>query len=341
MDWRIAFKQSRSWMLLFSLFLMIVFMISLTTGVLPVTLMDAFHTFSGQGTAQQELILYELRLPRMIIAMLIGAGLAVSGAVLQGLSRNSLADPGILGINAGAGLAVVAFIFFFQSANWGESPFILPLFAFTGAVTVALLIYLFSWKNGVTPTRLLLTGIGFNALCGALLMVLQLKMDPRDFQEATIWLTGSLWGTQWRYVLALVPWMIVLIPAVFIQAKSLNIMQLSDPLPGVLGLHTERKRRTLLVLSAALAGACVAVGGGISFLGLLAPHLARKLTGPNFYSLIPVSALIGAFLLLTADLIGKNLLAPADIPVGIVISVIGAPYLIYMLLTRTSQGLKT
>lgn len=334
MDMRLALASSWKWVLLFIVFILFVFGVSLAIGKLPVGPLDLAAILFGNGTPQSELVLFTIRLPRMVIALLIGAGLAVSGAVLQGLSRNSLADPGILGINAGAGLAVVLAIFFLQSSEWSSSPFMLPLFAFIGAVTVAALIYLFSYRDGVDPGRLILIGIGFNALCGAALMIFQLKMDPRDFQKAAIWLTGSIWGTQWRYVLALVPWIFILLPVIYAKSRALNLLHLNDQAPFTLGLHVERERKILLVLSAALAGACVSVGGGISFLGLLAPHLARRLTGPNYFSLLPVSALIGAFILLTADMIGKNILAPADVPAGIIVSIIGAPYLVYMLLSR-------
>lgn len=343
MDWKEAFLQSRLWIFLLIFLIFSVFIVSLSTGVLPISLKEIFATILGNGTPQQELVLYQLRLPRMIIAMLIGAGLALSGAILQGLSRNSLADPGILGINAGAGLAVVCCIFIFGQSKSSilSSTFFLPVFAFVGALLIALLIYSFSWKNGIDPGRLLLMGLGFNALCGALLIIFQLKMDPKDFQAATIWLTGSIWGAQWPYVWALLPWILILIPISFLKARSMNLLQFSEAVPHVLGLKVESERRFLLILSAALAGACVAVGGGIAFIGLLAPHLARRLCGANYFSLLPLSALIGALLLLVADMIGKNLLAPADIPVGIVISVIGAPYLIYMLLTRKGTGLKS
>ncbi|MDR9798130.1 iron ABC transporter permease [Aeribacillus pallidus] len=342
MDWRLAFLRSIGWFSFFILLILVIFVLSLSTGILPIGFREILAILAGSGTPQQELVLYQLRLPRMVIALLIGAGLALSGAILQGLSRNSLADPGILGINAGAGLAVVLCIFLLQgqsNSSLLSSPFFLPLFAFVGALTVALMIYTFSWKDGIDPRRLLLIGIGFNALCGALLMILQMKMDPRNFQKAAIWLTGSIWGTQWRYVWALLPWLITLIPIIFLKARTMNLLQLSEPVPTALGLNVETQRRILLCLSAALAGACVAVGGGISFIGLLAPHLARRLTGPNYYSLLPLSALIGAAILLLADMIGKNLLAPADIPVGVVVSIIGAPYLIYMLLTRKGAGI--
>ena len=342
MDWKQALLQSRGWMAAFIFLILVTFVLSLSTGVMPVGMNEILAVLSGSGTPKQELVLLQLRLPRMIIALLIGAGLALSGSILQGLSRNSLADPGILGINAGAGLAVVLSIYLFGQSGGSilAKPFFLPVFAFAGALAIAALIYRFSWKGGIDPERLLLVGLGFNALCGALLLILQLKMDPKDFQQAAIWLTGSIWGIQWPYVWALLPWILVLMPVAFIKARTMNILQFKREVSVALGLKVESERRLLLCLSAALAGACVAAGGGIAFIGLLAPHLARRLCGPNYFSNLPLSALIGAALVLIADMIGKNLLAPADIPVGIVISVIGAPYLIFMLLTRKGTGLK-
>ncbi|MCM3245535.1 MULTISPECIES: FecCD family ABC transporter permease [Cytobacillus] len=342
MDWKQALLQSRGWMAAFIFLILVTFVLSLSTGVMPVGMNEILAVLSGSGTPKQELVLLHLRLPRMIIALLIGAGLALSGSILQGLSRNSLADPGILGINAGAGLAVVLSIYLFGQSGGSllAKPFFLPVFAFAGALAIAALIYRFSWKGGIDPERLLLVGLGFNALCGALLLILQLKMDPKDFQQAAIWLTGSIWGIQWPYVWALLPWILVLMPVAFIKARTMNILQFKQEVPVALGLRVESERRLLLCLSAALAGACVAAGGGIAFIGLLAPHLARRLSGPNYFSNLPLAALIGAALVLIADMIGKNLLAPADIPVGIVISVIGAPYLIFMLLTRKGTGLK-
>ena len=342
MDWKQALLQSRGWMAAFIFLILVTFVLSLSIGVMPVGMNEILAVLSGSGTPKQELVLLYLRLPRMIIALLIGAGLALSGSILQGLSRNSLADPGILGINAGAGLAVVLSIYLFGQSGGSllAKPFFLPVFAFAGALAIAALIYRFSWKGGLDPERLLLVGLGFNALCGAMLLILQLKMDPKDFQQSAIWLTGSIWGIQWPYVWALLPWILVLMPVAFIKARTMNILQFKQEFPVALGLRVESERRLLLCLSAALAGACVAAGGGIAFIGLLAPHLARRLCGPNYFSNLPLAALIGAALVLIADMIGKNLLAPADIPVGIVISVIGAPYLIFMLLTRKGTGLK-
>lgn len=326
-----AVKQARLTLVCLCSLLILTFVYSLSTGILPVSFGAIGRTLIGQGTEAERLILIDLRLPRMLLALLIGAGLAVSGTLLQGMSRNSLADPGILGINAGAGLSVVLMLFFFRSATH-QLP-VLPFVAFFGATLVAWTIYRLAGK-AVQPGRLLLVGVGINALCGALLIIFQLKMDPRDFQQATVWLTGSIWQADWSSVLTLAPWIICLVPLAFLHSRSLNLLQLSGSLPQTLGLRVEQTRKRILLIAAALAGSCVAAGGGISFIGLLAPHIARRLIGPNHYSLIPVAALLGSLLVLLADLIGKNLLAPADIPVGIVIAILGAPYFIVLLFRK-------
>ncbi|SDJ30740.1 FecCD family ABC transporter permease [Natribacillus halophilus] len=311
-----------------------VFLLSLQMGTMSIAPLDVWRTLMGDGTEQHTLVLFEFRLPRMVIALLVGAGLAVSGAILQSLSRNELADPGILGINAGAGLAVVLFIYFFQGSytSLGETIFALPLFAFVGAITAAFLIYTLAWKKGVTPIRLVLVGIGLNAGFTAILIVFQLRMNPEDFMQATVWLNGDIWGTSWSHTLAVLPWMLLFIPLVIAQARTLNVMRLGDPSAVSLGVKVERNRRRLLILAVMLAGASVSVGGAISFLGLVAPHIARRLVGPRHQVMVPTAAMVGAFILLFADMVGRNLLSPSEIPVGIVVAVIGAPYFLYLLM---------
>ncbi|QQK75562.1 iron ABC transporter permease [Salicibibacter cibarius] len=311
-----------------------VFLLSLQMGTMTIAPLDVWRTFMGDGTDQHALVLFGFRLPRMVIALLVGAGLAVSGAILQSLSRNELADPGILGINAGAGLAVVIFIYFFQGSytSLGETVFALPFFAFVGALTAAFLIYTLAWKKGVTPIRLVLVGIGLNAGFTAILIVFQLRMNPNDFMQATVWLNGDIWGTSWASTLAVLPWILLLIPLVMAQARTLNVMRLGDPSAISLGIKVERTRRRLLVWAVMLAGASVSVGGAISFLGLVAPHIARRLVGPRHQVMIPTAAMMGALILLFADMVGRNLLSPSEIPVGIVVAVIGAPYFLYLLM---------
>lgn len=312
-----------------------VFFISLNLGHIRIAPIDVFLTLVGEGTAKEQLVLFDFRLPRMVIALLIGTGLAVSGTILQGVSQNGLADPGILGINAGAGLAVVLFIYFFQGSATSLGTlgiFALPLAALVGAIVAAFLIYTIAWKSVITPTRLILVGIGINAAFGAALIIFQLRMEPNDFMQATVWLSGSIWGTNWRFVLTVLPWIVILIPVAIYKSRYLNILNLGDAIAIGLGTAVEKERRLLLFLSVALAGSCVAVGGGISFLGLVSPHLARKLVGARNQIVIPVASLIGALILLFSDMIGKNILAPSEVPVGLIVSIIGAPYFIYLLI---------
>ncbi|MGG1960968.1 iron ABC transporter permease [Bacillus pumilus] len=328
-------KKYKRTMLMIFLAIVVVFLISLNTGEIRISPIDTLKTFFGFGSEMDELVLFEFRLPRMIIALLVGASIAVSGAIWQGVSQNGLADPGILGVNAGAGFAVVLFIFVFQGtmSNLGQlTIFILPLFAFAGAAFAAFLIYVLAWKKGITPVRLILTGIGVNAAFSAAIVVIQLKMSPNDFNQAIVWLSGSIWGSSWTYVLSVLPWMLIFLVLALVRARYLNIMNLGDQLSYGLGISVHKERSFMMLIAVALAGASVAVAGSISFLGLAAPHLARKLVGPKHQGMIPASALIGALLLLLADTLGRVILAPSEVPVGLVVSALGAPYFIYLLM---------
>lgn len=312
-----------------------VFFISINAGYIKIPLGEVIKTLLGNGTPQNELTIFEFRLPRIVMAILVGMGIAVSGAILQGLSQNPLADPGIIGINSGAGFAIVLYMFFFQGTTFltgWASVFIMPFTALLGAFLSAFLIYILSWKNGkVTPVRLLLVGIGINAAFMAGLVIFQMKMEPNDFMKTIVWLAGTIWGTNWNFVWALLPWLFILIPITFYKSRNLDVMGLGDQIAIGVGLHIEKERRLLLLISVALAGACVSVGGGITFLGLIAPHIARKLVGPRHARLLPMTAVLGGLLLLSADTIGRVIMAPMELPVGIIVSILGAPYFIYLL----------
>lgn len=331
-------KKKKQFLLIVTLLmglLISMFFISLSSGVIQIEPGDVIKTLFNQGTDRQELILFDFRLPGIVLALLIGAGLAVSGVILQGITRNELADPGILGINTGAGLAVVLFIFLFQkdlAATNTLSVFMMPVAALIGAIGAAFLIYVLAWKKGLNPIRLILVGIGVNAGFGAFLTIFQLKMDPQDFRQAAVWLTGDIWNANWTFVLALLPWMLILIPLALQKAHTLNVLNLGDDVASGLGSSVEKDRRLLLLIAVALAGASVAAGGGIAFLGLVVPHIARKIIGPLHQYLIPLSTLIGALLLMVSDTLGKNILAPTEIPIGIIVSILSAPYFIYLLM---------
>ena len=330
-------KQKKFIVLISLIFILtiITFIISLNLGVVRIAPLDVFKTLLGMGTARDQLVLVDFRLPRMILSLLIGAGLAVSGAILQGVTKNDLADPGILGINTGAGFMVILFIYFFQGSMNSVSTlgiFLMPLFALVGAVIAAFLIYVLAWKKGIDPVRLILVGIGVNSGFGAAIVIFQLKMNPQDFMQAAVWLSGDIWGANWKFVTILAPLILLLLPFALYKAHTLNIMNLGDQVATGLGIRVEKERRLLLLAAVALAGFSVAAGGGIAFLGLVAPHIAKRLIGPKHQLFLPITAVLGSFLLLLADTIGKNLLAPTQIPVGIVVAIFSAPYFIFLLM---------
>ncbi|GEK33773.1 FecCD family ABC transporter permease [Kurthia sibirica] len=319
----------------FLLLLMMMFL-SINAGFIKIPFDEVIDVLFGNGTEDNILTIFDFRLPRIFMAALVGMGIAVSGAILQGITRNPLADPGVLGINAGAGLGVVLYMFFLQGSAFMAqgflSIFLMPIVALCGAFLAATVIYVLAWKkNAVNPTRMLLVGIGINAFCGALLIVFQLKMDPMDFTKALVWLAGTIWGSNWTFVWALTPWLVVLIPLAVYKAKVLDIMTLSEASAISVGLHINRERRNFLLIAVTLAGVCVAVGGGITFLGLIAPHIVRKLIGANHKKVLPLSALFGAIILVMADMLGRVVMSPLEIPVGIVVAIIGAPYFVYLL----------
>lgn len=325
-------KHVRLVALMIIVLISISFLISLNTGQIRLAPKEVFITLFGQGTDQQSLILFDFRLPRMVIALLVGMGLAVSGTVLQGIVRNPLADPGIIGINAGAGLAVMLFISFFSTAT-AALVFMMPILAFVGAGGAAISIYLLAYKHheGISPIRLVLTGVAIAAGINALMIVLTLKLDPENYQFLATWLAGSIWGSNWRFVLALLPWLVLLIPFVYSKASVLNVLNLGDDTAIGLGAHLEKERRVLLAAAVGIAAASVSISGGIGFVGLIAPHLTRRLVGDKHEYVIPISALVGALLLLVADTIGRWIMQPSEIPAGIVVAVIGSPYFLYLL----------
>ncbi|WP_342551991.1 iron ABC transporter permease [Paenibacillus sp. FSL R7-0652] len=318
-----------------ALLIIIVFIVSMNTGFTKLSPLEVLRTLFGGGTAKQHLILFEFRLPRIVISVLIGAGLALSGCILQGVSRNALADPGILGINAGAGLMVMLFVSFFPTTT-AAPIFLLPVLALIGAGFAAFLIYVLSYKKGegILPTRMLLTGIGIAAGISSAMIVLTLRLSPEKYQFVATWLAGSIWGSNWKFVSALLPFMVVLVPLVLMKARVLNVLNLGDQTASGLGAPVERERLILLAAAVGLAGSCVSVSGGIGFVGLIGPHLARRLVGPKHQLLLPASALVGSLLVLIADTLGRVILQPSEIPAGILVAVLGAPYFLY-LLSRT------
>ncbi|MGB2063828.1 MAG: FecCD family ABC transporter permease [Marinomonas gallaica] len=268
-----------------------------------------------------------LRLPRILMAAMVGAALALSGLVLQSMIRNPLASPDIIGITSGASAAAVAFLSLFAGLGMGW----LPVFAIAGALVAALAIYVLAWRNGVTPMRLILVGIGVSAAMGAVTTLLIAVSSTATSITAYIWLTGSVYGSDWHDVRALAPWLLVSMPLALCLARRINAQELGDQLATGLGVSVQQLRLVLLGLSVLLAAPAVAYAGAVGFVGLIAPHIARRLVTRSFGLLMPATAMIGASLVMLADLIGRTLFQPLDIPAGVFVSAIGAPFFIFLL----------
>ncbi|KZE94653.1 putative siderophore transport system permease protein YfhA [Geobacillus stearothermophilus] len=308
--------------------------VALSTGDAPLSYNRIVPTLLGYGSMEEEFILFSLRLPRLFITLLAGMALALSGAVLQGLTRNDLADPGVLGINAGAGAGVALFFLFFP-IEAGTFLYALPLVAFTGAILTAVAIYAVSYKKttGLQPVPFILTGVGMSMALSGLMIVLISAADRTKVDFIARWLSGNIWGDDWPFIFAMLPWLAAGTLVALHRAKHLNILHLGDPVSIGVGVHVRRERLVLMITAVAVAAAAVSVTGGISFIGLMAPHIAKMIVGPRHERSIPTSMLIGGWLLLTADTIGRNALAE-PLPAGVVVSLIGAPYFIYLLLKR-------
>ncbi|GAB4073778.1 iron ABC transporter permease [Barrientosiimonas marina] len=289
----------------------------------------------GNGDLKENFILFSIRLPRLTVTLLAGMALGVSGAILQGMTRNDLADPGIIGINNGAGVAIAVFFLFFP-IEADSFVYVLPVVAFIGAFLTAGLIYVFSYSRftGFQPVRLVLVGVGFSMALSGVMIVLISTASREKVDFISNWLAGSVWGTDWVFAGAMLPWLIILIPYALWKARRLDILSLDESTTIGLGVALGRERLTLLLAAVALAAAAVSVTGGIAFIGLMAPHIARALVGPRHGLLIPVATLVGGWLLMLADTIGLHLIEPNGMPAGIVTALIGAPYFLYLLIRK-------
>ncbi|MED0688243.1 iron ABC transporter permease [Anoxybacillus ayderensis] len=317
-------------LLIISIFL---FLVSTGVGEMYISPVNVIKTLLGSGSEMDEIVIYSFRLPRMIIAFFAGMSLAVAGAILQGMIRNPLASPDVLGMTSGAAVAVVLFLTIFSDKNGSLIISIhwLPLGAFIGATIAVFLVYMLAWKNGVSSIRLVLIGIGISALMQAFTTLLMLIGPIYRASQANIWITGSVYGASWKQVVIFIPWALLVLLMSFIFVRQINIQELGEELAISAGVSLQKQRLFLLLLSTALTGGAVAFAGGIGFVGLMAPHMARRLVGSSFGGILPTAALLGAILVLLADLVGRTLFAPLEIPAGVFTAAIGAPYFIYLL----------
>lgn len=313
-------------------------LIGLNMGSLAIEPSDVIKTLMGQGSKSHEIAIFKLRLPRIVIGILVGTALAIAGTILQGVTKNDLADSGILGINSGAALFVVIYIYIMNGNIYdgisNMTIFTMPIVALSGAIFGAFLIYILAWKNGINSSRLLLIGIGINVAFTSILTIFQLRFTTQEFNRVMAWTSGSIWGASWKYVLAVLPFILIFTLLTIYKARYLDVLNLGDEVATGLGVEVEKERRKLIIYAVILAGVATSVAGSIAFLGLVAPHIARKLVGPKHKKLILTSALVGSLILLIGDTIARNIIAPMELPVGIVVAIIGVPYFIYLMLSE-------
>lgn len=311
--------------LLFTVALLALFF-SMIFGATSISLAEIWHTlWTPTISTTKESIIWSIRLPRNIVGALVGANLAVSGAILQSVMKNPLADPQIVGVSAGAGLAGVIILILLP-----EYQMMVPMIAFIGALLAALAVYALAWKNGIRPTRIILAGVAVAAFLGSGISALLVFYGDR-VQGALLWLAGTLSARSWPQVEIILPYTIVGLLLAFFSAKKLTILSLGDETAKGLGLKVEQTRFMMTAIAAFLAASAVSVAGLIGFVGLIVPHVARMMIGSDYRFLLPGSACLGAAILVISDTVGRVLWSPVEIPVGIIMAFFGAPFFLYLL----------
>lgn len=327
------------------------FAASIMTGAADASLGNVLRWLFGVEGAQQALsvrdriIILDIRLPRAVMGLLVGASLAVSGAIMQGLFRNPLADPALVGISSGASLGAVLTIVLGSSlfgalfAVFGF--YTLPVAAFLGCLVTTLLLYRIATRSGQTSVAtMLLAGIALAALANAVTGVLIFVADDKQLRDLTFWGLGSLAGANWTKILSAAPIILVSLAVVPFLARGLNALTLGEAAAFHMGIPVQRLKNIAIVSVAALTGASVAVSGGIGFVGIVVPHVLRLIIGPDHRYLLPASALLGGTLLIFADMVARTIVPPAELPIGIITAFVGAPFFLWILLRgRSHTGL--
>ena len=327
------------------------FAASIMTGAADASLFNVLRWLIGMEGAEQALsvrdriIILDIRLPRAVLGLMVGASLAVSGAVMQGLFRNPLADPGLVGVSSGASLGAVLLIVlgssFFGPLFAVFGFYALPVAAFAGGLVTTLLLYKIATRSGQTSVAtMLLAGIALGALAGAVTGVLIFMADDKQLRDLTFWGLGSLAGANWMKILSAGPIILVSLAVVPFLARGLNALTLGEAAAFHMGIPVQRLKNIAIVSVAASTGASVAVSGGIGFVGIVVPHVLRMLIGPDHRYLLPASALLGGTLLIFADMIARTIVPPAELPIGIITAFAGAPFFLWILLRgRSHMGL--
>ena len=304
--------------------MVLLFGLSIRLGTYTLSFEEIWAAF--QPNDKNYFTLMEYRLPRAVLAILLGGALAISGVLVQSVVRNPLASPDILGINNAAGLVAVSVLMFLPNLAF----YWMPIFAFLGGVLSFVILWVVCGFN-FRPIKMAIIGVALSALWAAISHYLMLT-NPVEINTAMLWLTGSLWGRSWSYLNVVLPWLIVLLPLPFIFCRDLDTLGLGENKASTLGVTVNKVQISVLVLAVALSTTAVAICGPIAFLGLVAPHLARRLVGGRHRTLLPAALIIGALLLQLSDILARVIDPPTELPAGILTAIIGAPYFFYLLM---------
>lgn len=301
------------------------FLLGNAKGTLNVSVHRIFEVIMHDDGSPERMVIWNIRLPRMILAALVGCNLALAGGILQGVMKNPLADPSIIGISSGAGLfGIIILVVFPQYQHF------VPIGAFAGAILASAIIYILAWKGGIQPTRIILAGVAVSALFGAGISGTLVFFSDR-VHGALTFMNGSLSARSWPEVHTILPYTIIGIILVMVFSEKLNILILGDDVARGLGLRVEATRLGFTALAALLAASAVSVVGLLGFVGLIVPHSIRLIMGNDYKYLFPASALLGGILVMLSDTFARTIFSPVEIPVGIVMAVLGAPFFLYLL----------
>ena len=313
---------------IFALLVLVAFVASLMNGSVDISPLQVLSTLGVGSEAVDETkqqILQNIRLPRTIVAMLVGVNLSLSGAILQAVMKNPLADPHIIGISSGAGLFGI-----FVMLVKGDAGALVTPAAFVGAMLAAFLIYILAWKDGLRPIRVILAGVAVSAFLGAGISAMLIFYSDK-VHSALLWMVGGLSARSWNHVEILYPYTIIGAVLTFLSARHLNILQLGDEIAKGLGLRVDLVRSLLTAVAALLAASAVCVVGLLGFVGLIIPHTARLLIGSDYRYLLPAAALLGAAVLTISDTFARTIFSPTELPVGILMAILGAPFFLFLL----------
>jgi len=319
----VSFRAIGFYVITLSLMILL-FGLSIRLGTYTLSFEEIWAAF--QPDDKNYFTLMEYRLPRAVLAILLGGALAISGVLVQSVVRNPLASPDILGINNAAGLVAVSVLMFLPNLAF----YWMPIFAFLGGVLSFVILWIVCGFN-FRPIKMAIIGVALSALWAAISHYLMLT-NPVEINTAMLWLTGSLWGRSWSYLNVVLPWLLVLLPLPFIFCRDLDTLGLGENKASTLGVTVNKVQISVLVLAVALSTTAVAICGPIAFLGLVAPHLARRLVGGRHRTLLPAALIIGALLLQLSDILARVIDPPTELPAGILTAIIGAPYFFYLLM---------